>query len=75
MPSRNYGYIKDTIQPEDYRFGDANISAGVLQPDGQWDAFLPPDKLQDADGFEPYACASFGTLHCVETLLKRLYNQ
>src|SRR5436305_14947350 len=74
MPSRNYGFIKDDIQPEDYRFGDANIAAAILQPDGQWDAFLPHDEDQSVNGFEPYCCASEGTTHCIETLLRRLFT-
>lgn len=68
-----YGYIKDTILPEHYIFGAAQIQAPVLQPGGQWDAYLPPDEFQDLNGIEPYACASFGTLNCIETLRRRLF--
>ena len=54
MPTRNYGYIKDEIKSEDYRFGDANIAADILQPDGQCDTYLPPDENQAENGFEGF---------------------
>jgi len=68
----NYGFIADTIAPEDYRFGA--ISSPILQENGQWDDFLPEVELQRKNGVETMACTSFGTLNCVETLLKRLFH-
>lgn len=69
-----YGFIKPEVQPQDYIFGDAQIDAPLLQPTGQWDEFLPTPETQNTQGFEPYACASFGTDNCIEVLLKRKFN-
>src|SRR3954452_7110596 len=74
MPTRNYGFIKDEIQPQDYIFGDAQLQADILQRDGQWDAYLPGDELQNLYGVEPYACCTFGTLNALEILLRRLFD-
>lgn len=71
--TNQYGFIKSKIKPQDYVFGDAQLQSDILQPDGQWDAFLPTDEFQN-QGFEIYACATFGTLNCVETILKRRFN-
>jgi hypothetical protein len=74
MPTRYYGFIKDEIQPQDYIFGDAQITVDILQPDGQWDEFLPTDELQNLYGVEPYACVTFGTLNALEMLLRRVFT-
>lgn len=71
--NQQYGFIHPEIQPSDYIFGDAQIDAPILQADGQWDSYLPDFELQNI-GFETYACASFGSLNCIETLLKRKFN-
>lgn len=69
----DYGFIYEEPKQEDYLFGDASIDAPVLQPDGQWDAFLPSPEYQNLNGVEPYACATFTTTNCVEILLNRVY--
>lgn len=69
-----YGFIYEQPKQEDYIFGDASISAPILQPDGQWDKYLPADELQYLYGVEPYACATFGTLNAIEILANRLFG-
>jgi len=69
-----YGYIKAEITEKDYIFGDAQLGGEILQPTGQWADFLPPDEMQNR-GFETWACATFGTLNCIEILLRRRYTQ
>lgn len=71
----NYGYQTEDIKSEDYIFGSGEIYAPILQADGQWDAFLPQDEVQNLNGIEPYACVTFCTLNCIETLLRRLFTQ
>lgn len=73
-PATRYGYIKAAIKPEDYIFGSGQIPGEILQPYGQWGAFLPPDEFQNRNGVEPYACATFGTLNALEIILRRLYG-
>lgn len=72
----NYGLRLDPIVVgKDYVLGSYGAIGGeVLQPDGQWDAFLPPDEFQNLNGIEPFACASFGTLNGLEVLFKRVFN-
>lgn len=69
-----YGYIQVEPTPEDFLFGDGQLGDKPIQPDGQWDAFLPPDEFQDANGFETYACVSEATNNCEETLEKQEYG-
>lgn len=78
MPNapHNYGLIHVPIVVGDnYVFG-SSLSAGgaVLQPDGQWDDFLPPDEFQSVGGFDANDCATQGTLNSVETLIRRTLN-
>lgn len=70
--TNKYGFIKSEVLPQDYIFGDAQLVADILQADGQWDTHLPVDEFQN-QGFEVYACATFGTLNCIETLLNRRF--
>lgn len=70
-----YGFKKDEILPEHYKFGAGQLQSDILQPNGQWDQFLPPDEFQNLYGVEPYACATFGTLNGAETLAHRLYGR
>jgi len=69
-----YGFQKLPIDIEkDHLFGSSrSIGGEVLQPDGDWTAFLPEDEFQNLNDIEPYACTSFGTLNAVETLANRL---
>src|SRR3990167_9214558 len=70
-----YGFIRDDIKPEDYVFGSGQLAGEVLQLNGDWSDFLPPEELQNLNGVEPYACASFGTLNALEMLLRRVLGQ
>jgi len=70
-----YGFIRDEIKPEDYVFGSGQLAGEVLQLNGDWSDFLPPEELQNLNGVEPYACASFGTLNALEMLLRRVLGQ
>src|SRR5665213_577681 len=64
-----FGYIEPVIKPTDYIHGDGMLGTVALQPDGQWDDYLPTDngELQNIK-FETYSCGSQGTLHAEETL-------
>lgn len=71
----NYGFIPDTIKDEDYVLGAyTKLSALVLQPDGQWDNFLPVKELQHKHGLETSNCVCYGVLNAIECLYKRLFN-
>lgn len=68
----NHGLKFDTIQPEDYILGGGMIGTKEIQPDGQWDGFLPADEFQNRNGLETMACTVYGTQNCIETLLQKV---
>ncbi len=70
-----YGYISDPEDKNAYVFGNSQLTQDILVPDGQWTQWLPSDEFQNFGYFEPYACASYGTLNCIETLLRRRYGE
>lgn len=67
-----YGYKEDVIKPEHYTLGA--IAPEMLQPNGQWDKYLPKDELQQRNGVETMACTVFGTQNALEMLHKRKYG-
>ena len=72
---RNHGFqAPKEILPEEYRFGSSPMEYKVLQPDGNWTAYLPVVEYQNRNGLETANCTAFGTLNCIETLIKRKYN-
>ncbi len=73
---KNYGFVPDKIEVEkDYVFGSyGNLGGTEWQPDGQWIAYTPVGESQLNFGFDPQGCVSFGTLNCVETLLRRMFD-
>ena len=69
-----YGLIPVEPTKEDYKQnGRIRLAGLVLQADGQWDTYLPPEELQDR-GLATAACASFGTLACVEALIRQEFK-
>jgi len=74
MRSIDRGFIPDVIYPEDYVFGSGQLRSEMLQPGGQWDEYLPSDELQKRNGLETMNCTVYGTLNCLEILLKRKYG-
>lgn len=55
--------------------GPGNLGGEVLQPDGNWEAYLPTNEYQNLNGVEPYACTCFGTFNAIETLIKCQYGE
>lgn len=64
-----YGFVRGTVEDEDYVFGSSQIDREVLQPDGQWDGFLPEYEPQFNRNFDTYGCTIFGTLNALEILM------
>lgn len=71
---KHYGFLKPDITPEDYVFGSNQLGFTELQPDGQWDEFLPIPELQNRNNLETYNCTAFGTLNAMEILMHRLFG-
>ena len=74
-PEKQFGYVKDEIKDEDYVGGSLQVPGDVLQPTGQWDAFLPEVEIQRNEKYETYNCTAFGTLNALEFLFKRLFGE
>ena len=71
---RPHGFLAPEILPENHLFGGLGTSYEVLQPNWQWDEFLPVDELQSKGDLETQNCTVYGTLNVIETLLYRLFR-
>ena len=73
--SMNYGLIIEPPKETDYVLGGSvQLGGDVLQPDGQWDGYLPETEVQTRNGVEPYSCVSMTTNNCIEILERRLFG-
>ncbi len=67
---KNYGLKIDPIGEEDYIFGGFGTMGDVINFSGKWRNWLPKQEIQKIDGSDTWACTTFGTLNCIEILLK-----
>jgi len=67
---KNYGLKIDPIGEEDYVFGGFGTLGEEINFSGNWLDWLPKQEVQKIDGADTWACTTFGTLNCVEILLK-----
>ena len=74
---RNTGLrISERNNAKDWCFlGYTGINDKILVENGQWDRYLPVYEAQGRQGFDSYACVTFSTLNCVETLIRRQYGE
>lgn len=70
----NKGYQPPVYDSTHYNFGGGQLGDQPIVPSGQWDAWLPDPEIQTVNGVEPYACVSFATLNCVETLIRQEFG-
>ena len=72
-----HGFIAPTdILPEEYIFGAANaLPLEVIQPDGDWRKYLPPEEKQARAFYDTYACTVYGTLTPIEILERKLFGE
>jgi len=71
METKNRGLIFDKPSLEHWIFGQSPIAYEELQPDGNWENFLPTKELQSREGLESYACVVYTILNCCEILLQK----
>lgn len=70
----NYGLVTSDITSDHYILGGfSSVPKNVLQPDGQWDAYLPLYEPQ-AEKFETAGCTVWGTQNAIEILYKKLFG-
>ena len=70
-----YGIIKEELRPEYYTFGASPLIKKIIQPNGQWDEFLPTDERQQGRRIETMSCTCFSLLNCIETLAKKKLDE
>jgi hypothetical protein len=70
----NYGLKLLDILDDHYVFGGSSkFPETFLQPDGQWDDFLPTYEPQ-AENIETCGCTVWGTHNAIEILYKRVFG-
>lgn len=73
---KKYGYKPEIVTPDQFVLGaNSTLPKIILQSNGQWDDFLPPDEYQNRNGFETMACTVFATINILEILFKRVFGQ
>lgn len=73
--TKHRGYIAPVVVPENHVLGDGNHPEVVIQPDHNWQPWLPPQEIQDRPNVSTYNCTAYGTLHVLETLIAKQYNE
>jgi len=72
---QGHGFLSpQEILPEEYKFGASPMEYEIYQPDGDWGKYLPDVEYQMRNSLETSNCTAFGTLNCLETLIKRKYG-
>jgi len=72
---KKYGLQLNKIQDDHYYLGGGFIGTEEINPNGQWDNFLPPEELQSTDELETMNCTVFGTINAIEVLFNFLYRE
>jgi hypothetical protein len=70
----NHGFAVASIEQQEYLLGQEKLSAEILQPDRNWEAFLPSPECQSRNGLETMNCTNYGTLNIIETIMKRKFG-
>lgn len=71
---KDYGFVEPKIDDTHYVFGSGQVDlTHIIQPDGQWDKYIPTDEFQNV-GFETDNCTGFGSTNVVEILMKKLFG-
>ncbi len=69
------GFIAPIITEDNHILGSSGIPLPVINPSGDWTAYLPKFESQlDNQGFDPDDCTVAGTLYAVSALEKFLYQ-
>lgn len=75
---KGHGFLPPEEDERDYVFGSQDLGFKfpyeILQEDGDWTLYLPKFEHQARQGLETANCTGYGTLNCLETLLRRKYG-
>jgi hypothetical protein len=72
---KNFGFVRPKVLPEHYTFGAFSLNRVILQPDGQWDAFLPTYEPQFNSRYDSFGCTVWGWQNWIEIMVKKLLNR
>lgn len=69
MIDQNLGIRIKQQLPNDYQVGGITpLASGVINPSGDWTAYLPVIEYQNNRGFDRLACVTYSLLNCLEIL-------
>ena len=69
----NHGYQRPTITADHKILGSLKIDREILQPNGQWVDVIPTNENQFNANFETFGCTTYGSLNCVEMIMRKKY--
>lgn len=70
---KQYGFVTPKIDDTHYVLGGfGSLPKVVIQPDGQWDAFLPVYEPQFGGGWDTDGCTVWGTQNAIETYIRKI---
>ncbi len=69
-----YGLQFSKIEDHHYYLGGGFIGTEEIQPDGQWDPYLPPEEAQNIF-FETQNCTAFGSENCISILMNKVFHE
>ena len=73
VDTKQYGYVPSRIDSDHFVLGSyQSLPKVIIQPDGQWDKWLPRDEDQSSSLLESFNCTSYNTCACFEVLLRKL---
>lgn len=71
----NYGFIAPVIEKDHFVLGGAaSLMTVILQPDGQWDEYMPDYEPQYGEGWDTDGCTIWGTENALEFLFSRAFS-
>ena len=70
---KNYGWVAHRITPEHYVMGGV-LAPEVIQPDGDWSAYLPTYEPQFGGDWDSAGCTVWGSENQIEILMKKMFG-
>lgn len=70
---KDFGFVRPKIDQTHYMLGGlGSLPKTIVQPDGQWGAYLPQYEPQFGGGWDTDGCTVWGTQNAIETLVRKL---
>ena len=73
---KNHGLILSIPKPSSFKFGVFTpIESKILNPEGDWDPYLPIAEVQSNSNFDTWACVSSSATNILEVQFNYLYDK